>query len=40
MMIDFVFDFPEKGALLLITTVLSIIVITHHYYTRWRMSEK
>ena len=35
-MIEFVFDFPGKIGLLLVTAVLSVIVIAHNYYTRWR----
>jgi len=31
-MIEFVFDFPGKTGLLLVTAALSVIVIAHHYY--------
>ena len=39
-MIEFVFDFPGKTGLLLVTAALSVIVIAHHYYTRWRNESK
>lgn len=31
-MIEFVFDFPGKIGLLLVTAALSVIVIAHHFY--------
>ena len=39
-MIEFVFDFPEKTGLLLVTAALSVIVIAHHYYKRWKNENK
>jgi len=39
-LIEFVFDFPGKMGLLLVTAALSVIVIGYHFYTRWSARVK